>query len=129
MTRTAAALQTVSCPGYVQVTDDDPDTRDTDMLHHRCVYEPAALDAAVALSSRYIADRQLPDKVGPIQSCPAFFCLVGSECLLAPLRSTSTFSSPSTLCLIDPLWSTIDFLHAQPCRWLKPTAGVFSHAQ
>jgi AAA lid domain len=31
--------------------------------HHRCVYEPAALDAAVALSACYIADRQLPDKV------------------------------------------------------------------
>ena len=31
--------------------------------HHKCVYEPAALDAAVALSTRYIADRQLPDKV------------------------------------------------------------------
>ena len=30
--------------------------------HHRCVYEPAALDAAVHLSARYIADRQLPDK-------------------------------------------------------------------
>ncbi len=117
MTRTAAALQTVSCPGYVQVTDDDPDTRDTDMLHHRCVYEPAALDAAVALSSRYIADRQLPDKVGPIQSCPAFFCLVGSECLLAPL------------------WSYVESLaiyRFSPCAAvpvLKPTAGIFSHAQ
>jgi AAA lid domain len=35
--------------------------------HHRCVYEPAALDAAVRLSARYIADRQLPDKARPPQ--------------------------------------------------------------
>lgn len=31
--------------------------------HHRCVYSSEALAAAVALSSRYIADRHLPDKV------------------------------------------------------------------
>ncbi|KAL4441273.1 hypothetical protein ABPG77_011510 [Micractinium sp. CCAP 211/92] len=30
--------------------------------HHRCVYSSEALAAAVALSSRYIADRHLPDK-------------------------------------------------------------------
>ena len=30
--------------------------------HHKCVYAPAALSAAVALSSRYIADRFQPDK-------------------------------------------------------------------
>lgn len=32
--------------------------------HHRCVYEPEALEAAVHLSHKYIADRFLPDKVG-----------------------------------------------------------------
>jgi ATP-dependent Clp protease ATP-binding subunit ClpA len=31
--------------------------------HHQCVYEPGALEAAVALSARYVADRFLPDKV------------------------------------------------------------------
>lgn len=31
--------------------------------HHRVCYTPAALDAAVALSQRYIVDRRLPDKV------------------------------------------------------------------
>jgi ATP-dependent Clp protease ATP-binding subunit ClpC len=36
--------------------------------HHRCVYTDGALEAAVALSSRYVADRFLPDKVG---SCMA----------------------------------------------------------
>jgi ATP-dependent Clp protease ATP-binding subunit ClpC len=30
--------------------------------HHRCVYAPGALAAAVSLSSRYVADRFLPDK-------------------------------------------------------------------
>ncbi|KAK9830429.1 hypothetical protein WJX72_011733 [[Myrmecia] bisecta] len=30
--------------------------------HHRCIYEPAALQAAVRLSTRYVADRHLPDK-------------------------------------------------------------------
>lgn len=30
--------------------------------HHRCMYAPEALEAAVKLSSRYIADRFLPDK-------------------------------------------------------------------
>jgi len=30
--------------------------------HHRCVYAPGALAAAVALSARYVADRYLPDK-------------------------------------------------------------------
>jgi ATP-dependent Clp protease ATP-binding subunit ClpA len=30
--------------------------------HHRVAYDPEALAAAVRLSSRYIADRQLPDK-------------------------------------------------------------------
>ncbi|GAB4819073.1 hypothetical protein N2152v2_006119 [Parachlorella kessleri] len=30
--------------------------------HHRCVYDSAALEAAVTLSSRYVADRYLPDK-------------------------------------------------------------------
>lgn len=30
--------------------------------HHRCVYDPDALAAAVALSARYVPDRQLPDK-------------------------------------------------------------------
>ena len=31
--------------------------------HHRCVYDPDALAAAVSLSARYVPDRQLPDKV------------------------------------------------------------------
>lgn len=31
--------------------------------HHGCAYTPAALQAAVTLSSRYVADRFLPDKV------------------------------------------------------------------
>ena len=31
--------------------------------HHRCVYSSEAVAAAVALSSRYIQDRFLPDKV------------------------------------------------------------------
>lgn len=31
--------------------------------HHQCVYEDGALEAAVALSARYVADRFLPDKV------------------------------------------------------------------
>src|SRR5690242_9700985 len=31
--------------------------------HHRCIYDVGALEAAVALSSRYVADRHLPDKV------------------------------------------------------------------
>ena len=30
--------------------------------HHKCVYTKDALDAAVAISSRYISDRYLPDK-------------------------------------------------------------------
>lgn len=30
--------------------------------HHHCVYTEEAVEAAVTLSSRYIADRQLPDK-------------------------------------------------------------------
>lgn len=30
--------------------------------HHRCMYSAEAVNAAVALSARYIADRQLPDK-------------------------------------------------------------------
>ncbi len=30
--------------------------------HHGCAYAPAALQAAVSLSSRYVADRFLPDK-------------------------------------------------------------------
>lgn len=30
--------------------------------HHHCVYTPEAVYAAVALSARYISDRQLPDK-------------------------------------------------------------------
>lgn len=38
--------------------------------HHRCVYSSEALAAAVALSSRYITDRHLPDKV----------CSVGRHC-------------------------------------------------
>lgn len=33
--------------------------------HHRCVYAPEALAAAVHLSARYIPDRRLPDKVHP----------------------------------------------------------------
>lgn len=36
--------------------------RDRYERHHRCVYDSAALEAAVALSSRYVADRYLPDK-------------------------------------------------------------------
>ena len=31
--------------------------------HHGCAFTPAALQAAVTLSSRYVADRFLPDKV------------------------------------------------------------------
>lgn len=31
--------------------------------HHKCLYTPEAVQATVALSCRYIADRQLPDKV------------------------------------------------------------------
>ncbi len=31
--------------------------------HHRCVYTAEALEAAVALAHRYIADRFMPDKV------------------------------------------------------------------
>ena len=31
--------------------------------HHQCIYDFGALEAAVALSSRYVADRFLPDKV------------------------------------------------------------------
>lgn len=31
-------------------------------LYHRVSYTPAALDAAVKLTARYVADRQLPDK-------------------------------------------------------------------
>lgn len=31
--------------------------------HHRCVYSEEALEAAVQLSHRYVADRFLPDKV------------------------------------------------------------------
>ena len=30
--------------------------------HHQCIYSEEALQAAVAMSSRYIADRQMPDK-------------------------------------------------------------------
>ncbi len=30
--------------------------------HHHCMYTPEAVNAAVALSARYISDRQLPDK-------------------------------------------------------------------
>jgi ATP-dependent Clp protease ATP-binding subunit ClpC len=30
--------------------------------HHRCIYSEEAVEAAVRLSARYIADRQLPDK-------------------------------------------------------------------
>lgn len=30
--------------------------------HHRCVYTAEAVEAAVRLSARYIADRHLPDK-------------------------------------------------------------------
>ncbi|EIE27350.1 ATP-dependent Clp protease ATPase subunit [Coccomyxa subellipsoidea C-169] len=30
--------------------------------HHHCLYTPDAVEAAVTLSARYIADRQLPDK-------------------------------------------------------------------
>jgi len=30
--------------------------------HHRCIYDPDALEAAVSLSARYVPDRQLPDK-------------------------------------------------------------------
>jgi ATP-dependent Clp protease ATP-binding subunit ClpC len=30
--------------------------------HHRCMYSAEAVNAAVTLSTRYIADRQLPDK-------------------------------------------------------------------
>ena len=33
--------------------------------HHQCIYDEAALEAAVALSARYVADRFLPDKVTP----------------------------------------------------------------
>ena len=33
--------------------------------HHQCIYDFDALEAAVALSSRYVADRFLPDKVWP----------------------------------------------------------------
>lgn len=32
--------------------------------HHRVVYSPEALEAAVKLSHKYIADRHMPDKVG-----------------------------------------------------------------
>lgn len=31
--------------------------------HHKCLYTPEAIEAAVALACRYIADRHLPDKV------------------------------------------------------------------
>jgi len=31
--------------------------------HHRVIYSPEALQAAVRLSTKYIQDRQLPDKV------------------------------------------------------------------
>ena len=31
--------------------------------HHRCMYAPEALEAAVHLSARYLPDRRLPDKV------------------------------------------------------------------
>lgn len=34
--------------------------------HHRVVYDSMALEAAVKLSSRYVADRHLPDKVGAL---------------------------------------------------------------
>lgn len=36
--------------------------------HHGVLFTPAALDAAVALSDRHVADRQLPDKV-PLVLC------------------------------------------------------------
>ena len=32
-------------------------------VHHKCKFSPQAVDAAVELSARYIADRYLPDKV------------------------------------------------------------------
>ena len=51
---------------------DEPNTDDTLLIltglkeayevHHRCTYSDGALAAAVHLSNRYIADRQLPDK-------------------------------------------------------------------
>ena len=39
-------------------------------MRRRCVYTSEALDAAVALSARYIADRQLPDKVPSLLVSP-----------------------------------------------------------
>lgn len=67
--------------------------------HHKCVYEPAALDAAVSLSTRYIADRQLPDKVGicaPI--CAKLTWFPGSCCWR---RSGLDFPRNISLCPSD----------------------------
>lgn len=57
---------------FQPVTVDEPTEREALLIleglreryerHHRCVYDSKALEAAVALSSRYIADRHLPDK-------------------------------------------------------------------
>ena len=43
--------------------------RDKYERYHKCVYTEEAVEAAVRLSSKYIADRFLPDKVGDLISC------------------------------------------------------------
>lgn len=68
--RTSQAwAQPTKCPahGCTQMLDG---LREAYERHHKCVYEPAALDAAVQLSARYIADRQLPDKVSSVPTAP-----------------------------------------------------------
>ena len=54
--------------------------------HHGCVYSPAALDAAVRLSVRYIPDRQLPDKA---------IDLMDEAGALLQLRGAAALSSPA----------------------------------
>ena len=64
--------------------------------HHRCVYAADALAAAVALSSRYVADRQLPDKAidlideaGSRVRIDAYTALKAGGCEAAELAAAS----------------------------------------
>jgi hypothetical protein len=61
--------------------------------HHRVVYSSEAVAAAVALSSRYIPDRYLPDKVGPVSACGVVLDVMEGADWLGQTATTSVVSS------------------------------------
>ncbi len=73
--------------------------------HHRCIYDAGALEAAVSLSARYVADRQLPDKVrvmAVVLQC-IFFSVFFASTSNQQLNLRSTYTGHKFAINFDPM--------------------------